>query len=391
MKDLNKSIFIILFKEACEKCFGVPLTTSLSETDSKLLSNAIFEHTGLVLGSKSIKNYSVYALRVKESAKENPSDATLDTLARYVLDAPHTSEIHRKTNESHFPYWFQYRNRFSHTGSSITKHRVNLKNAVLFSMVVVLATATVFIIKSLYVKNRLEVFSDPFSSILDDSLTRRGWIIKSKDTLWWNRRIIKPGYLTLFTLKGDNWKNGSNPAGIKNLLMRRISSECFMTEIHLTNFIPRQNWQQAGILLSEDSAIIGKALRLSISFNDFFGGYNKPAEIIIQVVSSAESGGLSKPEEIAHIPLFSIEPDRESLVVKNLAATTLKIEKNGDQFRFLYTTGSGESFAFKEVAGGKFNINPRYVSLFAIQGWADREDEMPVYFDSFSFAEISCE
>jgi hypothetical protein len=50
-----------------------------------------------------------------------------------------------------------------------------------------------------------------------------------------------------------------------------------------------------GILLSEDSTFKSKMLRLSISFNDFFGGYNKPAEIIIQAISSSESEGLRKP------------------------------------------------------------------------------------------------
>jgi hypothetical protein len=390
MNRLNAKIFITLFREVCQKCFGFPLITPLSETDSRLLSTTILEKTGLVIGARSIKNYSIYIVKGKGSSKENPSAATLDTMARYVLDAPYTTEIQRKNRESHFPYWFQYRSRFSSTGTTSPMRDINLKMTLFLFAIALLATAGYFTVKFLAVKNKSGVFSDTFHSVGEDSLKSKGWIIKSKDPVWWNRRMVKPGHLTLFTLKGDNFKNDENNAGIHNLLMRKISSDCFMAEIHLTNFIPRKNWQQAGILLAEDSTFRGKVLRLSLSYNDFFGGYKKPAEIIIQVVSSSESSDFSKPEEIAHIPLFSLDPDPEGLVRNNLNISALKIEKKGEQFRFLYTSGSRESFAFKEAASGKFDINPRFIGLFAIQGWADQEDAMEVYFDSFAFAPISC-
>ena len=390
MKDSDTTIFIGLFKEACEKCFGFPLTSSLSEADSKHLSNKILEHTGLVIGAKSMKNYSLYVLNTQESKKENPSVATLDTLARYVLDASYTDEVQRKDHESHYPYWFQYRSRFSNTRSHRRRFLVNRKKAAVIFFVLLGIAVGLFALRSLTKNHREEDFTDNFDAILEDSLSSKGWMMKSVDTTWWNRRNEKPGHLTLYTLTGDNWPNAENPAGMKNLLMRRISADCFMVEIHLTNFIPRQNWQQAGILLSEDSTFTSKALRLSISYNDFFGGYEKPAEIIIQAMSSSESGGRSKPEEIAHFPLFTMEPGEESLVASNLATAALKIEKKGNQFRFLYTADPIESFAFKEVISGDFTIQPKYVALFAIQGWADHENYMPVYFDTFSFESIPC-
>jgi hypothetical protein len=389
-RDLNKTAFNSLFRDACEKCFGLHISSALSETESKILSNKIYEQTGLVIGPKSIKNYSIYLFEKRGSTKENPSDATLDTLARYVLGAPHTTELQRKNNENHYPYWFQYRNGLTGAMPARRKLMYGRKKALFLLLAVFIVVITIFIIDSRNGKNRSEVFADDFNSVERDSLEARGWMIKSEDPAWWKRRNERPGHLTLFTLKGDNWKNEENPAGIKNLLMRRIYSSCFMAEIHLTGFIPRQNWQQAGILLSEDSTLSGKALRLSLSYNDFFGGYQKPAEIIIQAVSCSESGILSKPEEIAHIPLFSIEPDHETLVMNNLATSALKIEKRGELFRFLYTTGPGESFAFKEVVSGKFDLQPRYISLFAIQGWARRESVLPASFDSFAFATISC-
>jgi hypothetical protein len=116
MKEPDRTIFITLFKEAYIKCFGFQLTSTLTETDSKQFSNSIYMQTGLVIGAKSLKNYSLH--------DSNPSVATLDTLARYVLDAPYTDEINRKNNESHHPYWHQYRSRFSLIQANKTAFRL---------------------------------------------------------------------------------------------------------------------------------------------------------------------------------------------------------------------------------------------------------------------------
>ena len=112
MNGLDSSAFITLFKEACQKCFGHPLNAMLSETERKFLSEKIFDQTGLVIGPKSIKNYSSFVNAGGNDKTENPSVATLDTLARYVLNAPYTDEIQRKNKESHYPYWFQYKEQF---------------------------------------------------------------------------------------------------------------------------------------------------------------------------------------------------------------------------------------------------------------------------------------
>ena len=60
MNDLDSKAFSSLFKEAYKKCFGYPLKESLSETESKLFSNRLFDQTGLVVGWKSLKNYSSF-------------------------------------------------------------------------------------------------------------------------------------------------------------------------------------------------------------------------------------------------------------------------------------------------------------------------------------------
>jgi transcriptional regulator with XRE-family HTH domain len=388
MMDLNDTVFVNLFREVCQKCFGHPVTEPLSETDSKLLVNNIFEQTGLVIGVKSIKNYSQYIFG-RGGKKENPSIATLDTLARFILNAPYTDEVQRKKNESHHPYWFQYKSGFSNTISKTRKPVSWKKIAIAVSIVLFPVIAVLLLSDAIQLNSKMHLTED-FNSVNGDSLAIKGWVVKNTDIAYWNRRDKNAGHLSLYTLKGDNWPDVKHTPGIRNLLIRRISSDCFTAEIHLTAFFPKQNWQQAGILLSEDSTFTGKALRLSISYNNFFGGYDKPAEIIIQVVGSSESGNLSKPEEIAHIPLFSIEPGKGDLIADNLFKSALKIEKKDNHYRFLYTNGRMESFAFKEAAGGDYNIRPKYIGLFAMQGFSDTEDPMPVLFDSFSLSDIDC-
>jgi hypothetical protein len=390
MNASNDEIFVMLFQEACQKCFGHTLTQPLSETDSKVLSNTIFEQTGLVIGVKTIKNYSSYILNSKStSRKENPSVATLDTLARYVLNAPYIDELKRKKEESHHPYWFQYRSGFRVEPDQ--KPRVSLNFALIVVVILVVLVSGYFLLRLRSASPDAEMFVDHFDSSNEDSLKANNWIVQRKDTAWWKKRAMKSGHVTLFTLNGDNWPSQTEAPGIRDLLIRKIPFDCFTTEVHLNDFFPSANWQQAGILLSEDSSFVSGAIRISISYNDFFGGYTKPAEIIIQGVSASENVHLSKPEEFAHVPLFTFDPGSDSLIRNNLKHAALKIEKRGNHYRFLYTGGSVESFAFREIASGDFGVQPTYLAIFAIQGLAEKEQVIPVHIDSFSISRLDCD
>lgn len=401
MKDLNNEAFISLFKEAYKKCFGFDLKDLLSETESKLFSNKIYEETGLVIGAKSIKNYSLYITRSLETKQENPSVATLDTFARYVLKAPYTDEVKRKATEKHYPYWFEYRNTFTPAksekavGTNLAenqtgKEKERNKKPVFFTAIAVLLISLVFLARHFLTITTNESFSDNFNTVHDDSLKKQGWMVQEKDELWWSRRNQIPSHLTLFTLPGDNWADSANNKPvIKNLLLRKITSDCFTAEIHFDDFVPARRWQQAGILLLEDTAFSGKSVRVSIAFNDFFGGYNKPKEIILQAISSRENN-LYNPEEIVHMPIFSIEPGQEALVATNLRKSAIKIEKNGRHFRFLYATGQADNFAFKEALTKDLEIQPKYIGIFALQGFVNNTNYIPVHVKAFTLTNTSC-
>lgn len=389
MNHSDREVFHALLREAYVKCFGNELSSNLSETDSKFFSNEIFENTGLIIGWKSLKNYVSSVLKTTSDKLENPSVATLDTLARYVLKAPVTSETQRKMNEGHYPFWFRYKEKilFKEEKRNAFHLRYPWKSMVYTGLVVLLIA--VIALQFFSSVTPLQ-FVENFDTVEEDSLASKGWFVQSKDSVYWQKRNPKAGHLTLYTLKGDNWRDSTENPIIPNLLLREIALDCFTVETHLTGFIPFKNWQQAGILFMEDTAFKGKSLRMSLAFNDFFGGYVKPKEILIQTISS--NGGITgKPEEISHYPLFSIADTQDSLaIIKNLQYASFRIEKNGAKWRFLFAGGPAKNTAFKEIVSHEFDFHPKYVGLFALRGFVNDTGIVPAHFNFFSLTKENC-
>ena len=171
--------------------------------------------------------------------------------------------------------------------------------------------------------------------------------LRRLDVLGTTRRE-RPGYLTLFTLEGDNWPQPGREPVIRNLLVRPLSSDCFDVDVRLTSFFPRQNWQQAGLLLLEDTTLTGRSARVSIGYNDFSGGFPQTREVIVQAITSLgmRSG---KPEEFVHRRLFVVDSATDTLVRQNLESSALRIEKRGAHLRLLYSAGPLKNAPFKEV------------------------------------------
>lgn len=369
--------FAALFKAVCGKCFADPLEQALSEAESRHLSNEIEIQTGLVIGWKSLKNYAAFVLQEVPSKAENPSLATLDTLARYHFGVPATNEVQRKKKDSHYPYWFQYKDQYVelpiHTVLSLPKRQRSyfwwMASASI--LVVLLCLWLVFQPKN------LEQFVDEFADVQEKTLVKKGWMVLHKNESYWIKREAQPNHLTLYTLKGDNWPQKGEKPYIQNLMLRKIQDDCFSAEVHFAQFIPHESWQQAGLLLLEDTTFTGKSIRLSISCNHFFGGFPKPGEIIVQGVASLGKN-YSNLEEIIHQPLFSMEADAEELITKNLQYAALRIEKHGQTFRFLHSNGDSDNFSFRELKTYEFDMQPRYLGIFALKGFVDTSATVPV-------------
>ncbi|OKS85804.1 hypothetical protein [Mucilaginibacter polytrichastri] len=389
MRDLNDAAFISLFKEACQKCFGHPLEAPLSETESRHLASQIFELTGLVIDAESLKNYSIYVVNDLDDKSEHPPIATLDTLARYILNAPYSNDIQRKDNEGHYPWWFQYKSSLAVPVIQPRKVSVPVIKLLAFVAFIVIIIVGAILMIRVYQKSSDNYFKEAFRTVNENVLTQNGWIIKDKDTTWWNKRYQRSGQLTLYMLPGDNWADSTHKPAIRNLLIRELTSDCFVAELRLDEFFPLQNRQQAGILLLEDSTLTSKSVRLSVAYNDYFNGYKKPNEIIIQAISS-NPADLNKPEEIAHFPALTFTDEQAKLVSRNMQRSALKIEKNGNHFRFLYSMGQRENFAYKEVLSKDLDIQPKYIGIFAVQGFMEKPQPIPAHIKYFSIMDTRC-
>jgi hypothetical protein len=402
MNEVDFSVFDTLFREAFQKCFGHPMDAPLTETESKLMYTRVFDDTGLVIGWKSIKNYSVFLVSPGGAKLENPSVATLDTLARFVTGAPYTTEAERKKTAGHYPYWYEYKAEWMlRRGRPAVTKPVEPERkkapvwrwfwkgfwrAFWWKVVLVCVLAVIVIVVVIIISwPRLPGgrFEESFRDVSADSLQSRGWWVEAPDNSYWNRRGETPGCLTLFTLRGDNWPDSANRPEIRNLLMHRIDCDCWTAEVHLKDFVPAHNWQQAGILLMEDSGFRGASMRVSIAFNDYNGVYPRSGTILLQGIASRGTRE-DKPEEFAHVVILQtdsvrIHPD----LYQVLAHSALRIEKSGDRFRILYADGISESTSFKEVASYEFSFKPRYVGLFALRGYVDTSAAVPARFTWF--------
>ncbi|RWY50350.1 hypothetical protein [Mucilaginibacter gilvus] len=357
MEDPELKVFSILFREAYSRCFGVSLTQPLTETEGKLFQQQLLDHTGLMVGWRSLKNYSLFLLSEKE--KENPSVASMDTLARYVLKSPYTNELERKRNESHHPYWFIYRER--HLANAISPD-VKLFS---FAWVKPILAAVLLLLAAYtwYQRKSTVYFADNFKDVGDKAMTEKEWQVLNKDDIYWPKHGDIPKALTLFTLTGDNWPDSTSLPQIKNLVIRSLPRGCFVTELHIEDFIPAAEWQQAGLLLMEDTSVNSPSIRLSLAYNDFFGGFNKPQEILVQAIASPGAGG--KPEEFVHSTVLTLDSTvSRSMVSSNLKKTALRIEKKGNSYRLLYAGGAGANSAFKELATKEVGITPAIYRYF---------------------------
>ncbi|HVU59053.1 MAG TPA: hypothetical protein VHD83_28520 [Puia sp.] len=405
MNSLDLSVFASLFRQACLKCFGHPLGGPLTETESKLLYNQVFEQTGLTIGWKSLKNYSLFVMDGGTDKKENPSPATLDTLARYVLGAPYTTETERKEREGHYPYWYRYKEQVIREGQVLREGQTfpgkgkKTKEATGNGKIAVsrrrigwwVGLAIVIILLTLFYRRGGSTnFSSNFHIVDEDSLVAGGWVVQGKDSLYWSKRGEDPGSLTLFTLKGDNWPDSAQGPMIHNLLLHPLPCDCWTLEVHLKDFLPRQNWQQAGILLLEDSTLTAKSMRISFAYNDYNGGFPRSGNIHVQAITSL-GNGLDKPEEIAHVPLLQMDSVRDHpLILRELTWLSLRIEKQGKRFRILYADGVSENTSFKEVVSHEFAMAPRWVGLFALRGFVDSAAAIPARFRFFSLQCDAC-
>jgi len=68
----------------------------------------------------------------------------------------------------------------------------------------------------------------------------------------------------------------------------------------------------------------------------------------------------------------------------------LRIQKEGKKFRFLYSGGTIENGAFREIVSQDFDMQPKYIGIFAIKGFKDSASIIPAHFTFFKIAGSPC-
>lgn len=433
MTPSDEAAFKQMFRDACGRCFGTDHPSPLTAAESRVLCAHILEETGMTLGWKTVQTYSLH-LHLDTPDAVHPTGASLETLARYVLGAPRVEalvmraalprpDVTPEVPEGRFPYWFQYRDgyrrrlpvrlrrngvpglirepglpdahpiprglakrfwfyTFRGAGQVLSWSRRLVPEYIRHSWLAWLAfvlfvgLTVIWSVREYYAR-RTTTFTDSFAQVDGDSLQTRGWTRLFPDGASWDARGATPGALTLFTLKGDNWPDSADAPYIGNLLMRPINGECFTAEVQFSEFTPTANWQQAGLLLLEDSTLSSRSIRISIAYNDYFEDYVQPRQIIVEGISSAGTP-TGKPEEILHKTLYLLGWGKDSLIRESMRHTALRIEKRGTTYRFLYAGGQTDNFVFQEVGTHSLYITPRYIALFALRGNRGHAADMPV-------------
>jgi len=392
MKELDARSFAALFAAAYRKCFGSDFTTPLTESESLHFSVEITEGTGREIGWKSLKNYSHYLLGQPQGKPENPSTQTLDTLAQYVAGVPGDVR-EQQGGRRHYSHWYRYREAFQQSQPRLARETPVVARSrrplapIAMALAVVLA-GVLLLVLARRGTGKGTPFVDEFDSLGGAALVARGWSVVALDTAFWARRGARPGFLTLYTLGGDNWPRAGAVPAIRNLVVREASSQCFAAELHFSGFFPQQNWQQAGLIVLEDTGFLGKSLRVSLGYNDFAGGFPATREVLIQAVTSLGRGS-NNPEEIAHQRLFVVDSTSERLIAENLVQSALRIERRGRHYRLLYAVGL-KNAPFKEVVETDLDLLPRYIGIFALKGFATDAADVPVFVDAFTLTPSEC-
>ena len=76
--------------------------------------------------------------------------------------------------------------------------------------------------------------------------------------------------------------------------------------------------------------------------------------------------------------------------MKSLKNSALRIEKHGDKFRFLYSSGENENGAFGEIVTREFDMKPKYIGIFALKGFTNAS-VVPVGFKFFRITSDPCD
>jgi hypothetical protein len=198
---------------------------------------------------------------------------------------------------------------------------------------------------------RTSYFHEDFAAPDKNELLRHGWQLLYPDQEHW-RLPHAQGRVTLHTMRGDLWTKDQERPFVPNLLARPFTRERFRVTALLTDFHPRHNWQQAGIVLLDDA---DQYVRLTVGY-DGSGAPGSTPRITIGAVFEEHGTVVAQP--IVTLKEFDDRP---------LPKVWLQVVKDQDLIILRYRLGADYG-PFRELSQREFKLRQRHVALAAFQG-----------------------
>lgn len=164
-----------------------------------------------------------------------------------------------------------------------------------------------------------------------ERLRKEGWEVLFYDSILWNKQLRK-GCLTTYTTPGSLWVTEPDSyASIDNLLIKKISSNCFSVIIKLVNFNPSEPYQQAGIVLLENKKKMLPYLKVS-SYGTGrkleFEAFHNSVSAIGHVAGSSE-----KMESFVNQSI-GLQHPIQLPIANQIDTTWIKVDVTKDSFSF---------------------------------------------------------
>lgn len=229
--------------------------------------------------------------------------------------------------------------------------------------------------------NQPTSWEENFDDISKEGLNSRGWEILDFDSLAFSKQL-KPGYLTLYTLRGDYWGEPSDTLNIPNLLLRRIGGEKFKISIRIDSFNPYQDYQQAGIILLDKNKSRIQNIRMTLATCESC----TPSKLIVQIIKRENGETYEKQQVIRAWQNGSKNPNP-------LINFWMQIEFENDKFKFFFHEGE-EYGSYLEIAEIDYNFNARYLAIAAFRGLRDSQrnpnnsDAIPAFLNYVKFESL---
>jgi hypothetical protein len=222
--------------------------------------------------------------------------------------------------------------------------------------------------------DRPKYWVENFDDVSVDSLKSRGWEILDYDSVAFSKQL-RPGHLTLYTLRGDYWVVPTDSPKITNLFLKKVDSEGFKVSVRIDSFNPYQDYQQAGIILLDKN----KTRTHNIRFTFFCCATCTPSQQGLQIIKREHGTAYETYYRLKEWPKGQTNSHKAQTI-------WLQIVVSKKNFHFFYH-GSEEFASFSEIAEINFDFEPRYVAIGAFRGLRDstknlnNSEAIPAFFD----------